>query len=103
MTLYLRNKEKQSLVNIELNRSSQGIVDLSSVVVIEPYSELLINNLDRKEEIIADFAMIGDLRGWLWEYYDVKYDKDDLGGVLDELRVILRDVAEKYSLSYIES
>lgn len=102
MNIRLKDNQKQAIVDIEVNKNSQGIVDLKSVVAIEPYSDFLIENIDKKEEIIADFGMIDELRGWLWEYYDIKGDKNDLSAVTEELRTMLGDIARKYELFYQE-
>ena len=62
MTLYLRNKKGQTLVDIEVyniipaNQSEPGI-DISASIIIGPYSQLLLRAAD-KQQVIEDFEFL---------------------------------------------
>jgi hypothetical protein len=50
------------------------------------------------------FSHIQELRGWLWETYfnGQKSDPSKYDDVIAVLRVMLKDVAQKYDLIYVE-
>lgn len=104
MILFLRNKHNQSIVDIELYINDDGAVELYPSVIIEKYSKFLLENLNIANEIISDFSAIDDLRGWLWEsYFGLRQNtKDEYDNVLEIVRTALREVANKYNLSYVE-
>ena len=55
MVLYLRNKENKTILDLEVwvkTENDYSFVELRSVVDIKHYSELLLNNLDKKNKII---------------------------------------------------
>ena len=61
MTLFIRNKKNKSIVDIDLwikNEGKRDYVELRSSVIIDTYSELLLNNLDRKDEIVKDYLQL---------------------------------------------
>lgn len=98
MTLFLRNKRNQTVLDLEL-WEQQGMVDLSSVVVIDTYSEFLLENLERSAEVVADFKELSELRGWLFERF--AYEKRrNFDEVLAALKSILTTVAKKYGLIF---
>ena len=68
MVLFIRNKKNRSIVDLDVY-TKEGYIEITSCVLIDTYSEFLLENLDRKEEIISDFNEISELRGWLWEKY----------------------------------
>lgn len=100
MTLFLRNDKNQSIVDIEINFTKDN-QDLRSVVVIEYYSKLLLENLNRSEEVIKDFSEIDELRGWFWEVYmemtTIPSQRDCVEKVSNKLVML----ADKYNLNYV--
>lgn len=100
MTLFLRNDKNQSVVDIEINFSKDK-QDLHSVVVIEHYSKLLLDNLDRSEEVIKDFAEIDELRGWFWEVYMEMTNEPSQKDCVEKVKGFLMTLADKYKLSYV--
>lgn len=96
MTIFLRNSKKQSIVDIEVSEN-----DISSAVSIEFYSQLLLENLHRREEVINDFTQIDELRQWFWEVYTENTDAPSLNDLLRQLEMILLPIADKYNLYYI--
>lgn len=107
MILFLRNDKRVSIVDIECfvkTEDERKFVEISSCVIIKPYSEFLLKNLDKKDEIINDFSEIDELRGWLWESYFMGGDNDpkEYGNVIEILRKRLKEIAEKYDLAYVE-
>lgn len=107
MILFLRNKKRQSIVDIDCYVKTEDgcrFVELHSSVIIDTYSKFLLENLDRKDEIIKDFSEIDELRGWLWENYFMGGDNDpekytDIIGIL---RNDLNKIGIKYHLTYVE-
>jgi hypothetical protein len=61
MVLYLRNEKNETLVDIEIYEK-EDYVELSSIIIIEPYSKLLLTQKN-KEQIIRDFEFLSELRG----------------------------------------
>jgi hypothetical protein len=107
MILFLRNDKNESIVDIEcFVKSEEGrrFVELHASVIIEPYSKFLLENLDRKDDIIADFSKVSELRGWLWESYFMGGDNDpeEYDNIIEILRKELQKMAEYYKLSYVE-
>lgn len=107
MTLFLRNKNNRSIVDLELyvkKENGKQFVELHSGVIIDKYSEFLLENLDKKEEIIEDFTEISELRGWLWEsfFMDDENDGSKYQEVLSLVRARLKETAKKYNLYYVE-
>lgn len=115
MALFLRNAKNETIVDIELNvvrddsyRDENEIyhnthIELHSVICINTYSKLLIDNLDRKEEIISEFHELSELRGWLWECYFIGRIND--AKEYHNVRAIVEDrlkrVAVKFGLSFV--
>jgi hypothetical protein len=103
MTLYLRDKNNNTIVDIELSKGKE-FVDIRVAIDIKQYSNLLLNNLDRKGEVIGMFDSISNLRGWLWEDYTPRYGnkpssyKDIKALVMESLT----DTARMYGLTVVE-
>lgn len=100
MTLFLRNKDNRTIVDIELNEGKNGL-DLRVATDIETYSEILLENLDRQEEVVKDFSEIDNLRGWFFEVFMEMTDKPDITKAQTEIKKTLIPVAEKYNLFYV--
>lgn len=109
MTIYLRNENNDDILYCELwqegDMDNKGLyLDLKCILEIGAYSGLLINNLDRKDEVIKDFVSLSNLRKWLWEtvgaYFNGNKDYyEKIHGMLGE---IFNEVANKYNLKYVE-
>jgi hypothetical protein len=107
MILFLRNNENRTIVDIECfvkTEDEHSFIELLASVIIDEYSKFLLENLDKKDEIINDFEALSDLRGWLWKKYFVgsNNDPEEYQNVITELRILLKGVANKYNLSYVE-
>jgi hypothetical protein len=107
MILFLRNDKRESIVDIDCyvkTEEERKFVEISSSVIIKSYSEFLLKNIDRKDEIISDFSEIDELRGWLWESYFMGGDNDpkEYDNVIEILKKGLKEIAEKYDLAYVE-
>lgn len=108
MTLFLRNRDGKTLVDIELYTKTDGsysYVEVSSSINIENYSLLLLDTIKNHQyEIIGLFDELSELRGWLWEVYfcSTKNTKAEYANVLAELRKYLRKIAHDYDLQYVE-
>jgi len=107
MILFLRNKRRQTIVDLDCyvkTEEGRRFVEISSSVMIDTYSKFLLENLDRKDEIIEDFTIISELRGWLWEKYFCGGDNDpeEYENIITQLQALLQGIAEKYNLYYVE-
>ncbi len=107
MILFLRNDKRESIVDIECfvkTEDEHKFVEIHASVIIKPYSEFLLKNIDRKDEIISDFTEIDELRGWLWESYFMGGDNDpeEYDNIIKILRAELKEIANKYKLAYVE-
>lgn len=100
MTIYLRDKENRTVVDIELNFTANK-QDLHSCVVIENYSMLLLDNLDRSGEVINDFSELSELRGWFWEVYMEMSDSPNFKDAKEQVEAKLSIVAKKYNLHIV--
>ena len=104
MTIYLKNKENEILLEIEVwvkTEDSISYCELSSVVDIKNYSIMLLDTPQADQsEFISTFDQLSELRGWLWETYFTGRNNDasEIDEVIDALKIILRKVADKYSL-----
>jgi hypothetical protein len=110
MTLFLRNKENESVVDIELFIEKCGYVELKSVICLKQYSklllELVISEKSEKEihDFINEFEDLSELRGWLWEdYFATKRNNyEEFENVCTALREKLKTVAKKYNLVLVQ-
>jgi len=107
MILFLRSQKNRTIVDIECfvkTEEGRKFIELHASVMIREYSKFLIENLDRKDEIIRDFDELSELRGWLWESYFLGGDNDpnEYSTVIQIVRGKLQDVANKYNLYYVE-
>jgi len=110
MILFLRDQNNNTIVDLECwvktaeDNKDYKYIELSVTVDIFYYSVFLLTNPDKQSEIIRDFSDIQELRGWLWEVYfnGQRSDPDKYADVLAKLREMLKTVANKYDLSYVE-
>ena len=110
MTICLRTSDNKTLVDIEIYDK-----DLSSVVDIKNYSEMLWDVIDTLQghrdvvhadnlikEIINIFDSLQELRGWLHETYISTVNKNPTRQDIEkEVRNILENVATKYNLKIV--
>jgi hypothetical protein len=106
MTLFLRNQDNQTIVDIELF-TKDGCVELNSTICILTYSKLLFELLINKSEdeikvFIQIFDNLSELRGWMWETYFAtkKNTESEYSNVLKEVTNILKNIAEQYNLIF---
>lgn len=107
MILFLRNQKNETIVDLEVyvkTEDDNKFIEVSSSIIIDTYSQFLLDNINRAKVIIKDFSNISELRGWLWEVYfnggDNNPDKYD--DVLKTLRSYFNKIADKYNLIYVE-
>lgn len=104
MVINLRNKDKQNVVDIEINVAVRDwnlseYVDLRISVDLELYSKILLDNIDRKEEVIDDFVEIDQLRTWLHEsFLMLSNTVKDYQRVVDAVKKRVTDIGDKYGL-----
>lgn len=106
MIFFLRNQNNKTVFEVEIwiNKiDDYSFVEISPSVNIENYSFMLLNS-KQKFEMIADFDELEGLRGWLWEVFfagkknEAKYYDE----IIEELRGILQEKAEKYNLILVQ-
>ena len=109
MTLFLRNEKNETILDLEVwvkTEDSYSFVELSSSINIKNYSLMLIKNTDKEKQIemISDFDELSELRGWLWEVFFMvkKNEPEEYEFVVQELKVILKKVADKYGLFVVQ-
>jgi hypothetical protein len=84
MIIFLRNERNRTILDLDCYVKTEytgeptpmKFVEISADVAIDTYSKFLLENLDRKDEIIEDFSEMSELRGWLWERYFMGGDND---------------------------
>lgn len=104
MILFLRDKNNNTIVDTECY-TKDGYVEISSGVCIDYYSKFLLESDEAlRDEIIAEFDALQELRGWLWESYFMgrKNTDKEYDDVIEALRVIFRNLARKYDLGFVE-
>lgn len=104
MTLFLRDKNNQTVLDVDFYKN-EGALELSAVVCIIPYSRLLLSlDSNMQYEAMVYFEALQELRGWLWETWFMgrRNTADEYDAVLKDLREQLKDVAQKYGLWYTE-
>ncbi len=71
MTLFLRDKNNITLVDIDLyikTEDDHKYVEISSTIDITTYSRFLLNTPEKfRAKVIMYFASLSELRGWMWE------------------------------------
>jgi hypothetical protein len=107
MILFLRDQNNDTIADIECfieTEDDNRFIELHSSIDIHNYSKYLLNNLDNSREIIRIFDYLSELRGWLWERFFMgsKNDPEKYDEVIEILRKLLKGIAEKYKLHYVE-
>lgn len=109
MTLYLRNKENKTILDVDIwvkKEDGDSFVELSSSVIIKNYSLMLLKNTDKEKqlEMILDFETLSNLRGWLWEVFFMTKQNEpkEYDLAVTELKSILKKVADKYDLRVVQ-
>lgn len=109
MTIFIRDQKNKTILDLEYyieTKDNYSFIEISSSIIIDTYSQFLVNNLNRKDEIIQDFDDLSELRGWLWEVYFMSEKNigsdEQYSNVLSKLREIIKGVANKYNLYYTE-
>ena len=103
MIIYLVNEKNQRLLDVEIwvkEEDGKRFIELNSVVPIVAYSNFLLENIDRKNEIINTFDELNELRGWLWEVYFLggQNNPDEYDNVIKELKTIIKKVGKDFNL-----
>jgi hypothetical protein len=106
MILYLRNKENRTIVDVEIyvkKQNNKEFVELRSVIVIETYSKFLLENIKIANQIINDFQIISELRGYMWEDYFLEKDNtpEELNNVIKIVSEHLKNIGKKFDLTFV--
>lgn len=91
MTHYLRSKEGDTVVDIEVTTD-----DLHCVIDIKEYTKLLFENENRKEEVVDDFWELQEMRGSYFELLLCDIMSPD-----EHAKQLCKAVAKKYDLFYV--
>jgi len=105
MTIYLRNKDNETIVDIEItNKSNDKPIDLHSAVDLRLYSQLLLSLREgERAKCINTFEALQELRGWYWERW-LEMEAPEDHTVRDvELAImgILNPICEAYNLKVV--
>jgi 2-oxo-4-hydroxy-4-carboxy--5-ureidoimidazoline (OHCU) decarboxylase len=100
MTIFLRNRQNKTIVDIELMKN----LDISVSIDIEEYSKLLLEQPGKLEQykLIKAFSFISELRGWLWEVFYVNSKNKDFGTMKAQISRIVGDIGKDYNLKIME-
>jgi hypothetical protein len=104
MIHYIRDKKGKTLLDLEVFQYEGESPDLSSTVIVEPYSRFLLDQdtIHKKETAIFVFDRLSEARGWYWETYretiNKNPSKEDVEGVIGEM---VKGGAEALGLSYV--
>ena len=104
MTIFIRNKKNRSLVEIEVYSNKDGTCkDISSGVVIDTYSELLLNeeNKDAQQYIVSRFSDIDELRAWYWEVFNGDGENPTTKQTTDAIMEIIKPICLKLDLGIV--
>lgn len=111
MILFLRTEKNKNVFEVDIytgmyegSSPKQNYLELGTTLYIREYSNLLLANQNKAEEIIRNFEALMDLRSWLWEGYfgSKKNTEEDFPKVLKLLRTMLEKVAQEYNLTVVE-
>ncbi len=101
MTIYLRNENNDTLVDISVWEKHNS-PDLRSCVIIKNYSKFLLENPYRRHEVIKVFDDLSEMRGWLHEVYlyveNKNATKED---VIRRVKLILQGVCNNFKLNIV--
>jgi len=104
MTLFLRDSKNRSILDVEC-WVKNNYVELSSAINIANYSLLLLSETDKIKQfqLIKDFNVLSELRGWLWEVYFMSKSnvEQEYDNVIKELKVLLKRIGNKYDLHLV--
>jgi len=100
MTLFLRDRQNRTLVDIELMKN----LDISVSIDIEEYSRLLLEQPGKLEQhkLIKAFSFIDELRGWLWEVFYTTQRNKDFDTMKAQITKIIADIGMEFNLKLIE-
>ena len=104
MVLFLRDKDNTTVVDISLYKT-KGHIELSSSVMIIPYSKLLLATEKEKQgRIMEVFDFLSELRGWLWETHFMgrKNTDSEYNEVQGKVRTFLDDIGNLTDLHRVE-
>ncbi len=101
MTIYLRNENNRTVVDMELWENKESGMDLRVATNLRTYSEILLNNIERKDEVIEDFNSIDEMRGWFHEVYMEMAESPNFKEAREEVEAKLFMAAKKYNLHIV--
>ena len=109
MTLFLRNKDNRTIVDINIYIKTENdykFIEISSSVDIFEYSNILLSLPDKRitQGFINDISNLSELRGWLWEVYFSTKDNDpsEFQKVIEIVKENLKTISEDYNLIFVE-
>lgn len=102
MTIYLRNDNNNSLLDLEVWRTKEGNLDVRGGVPIREYSKLLLANQENAQLVIDGFHDLDNIRGWYWEKYNETNPNHSMHDLLQEIRsVFLEPLCKQFNLSVV--
>jgi len=104
MIHYLRNEKGDTLLDLEVY-PKEGVIDMTSAVSIEHYTDFLLS-LDDAEQQKAKivFEKLSEVRGWYWEVYRELINKDpSIKDVNSIIELMVQSAAGVTKLQYVKS
>jgi len=102
MTIYLRDRDNNTLLDISIWEKGDDGVDLRSNVIIKHYSKFLLENPYRRHEVIKVFDDLSELRGWLHErYLSVENSTATKDQVIIKVTEMLKIIAKDFKLNVV--
>lgn len=102
MTIYLRNEQNNSLLDLEVWRTEEGHYEVKGGVPIREYSKLLLANQDKAQLVIDIFNDLDNIHGWYWERYNEHNRGHSMHDLLQEIRtVFLEPLCKQFNLSIV--
>ena len=75
-----------------------NIINIISSINLFIFSNFLLDNLNKKDEIIYDFDDLDNIAGHIFNKYDVKNEGNNYKNIITEIKNKLKIVADKYNL-----
>lgn len=104
MVIYLRDKNKENLFEVEIWENKEGI-EVKPHIYFKNCAEHVLNNFTNLmylRDFISEFDYLEELRGWYFEKYRQSKKPQDYASVLKELRTIIRLIAQKFDFYVVE-
>jgi hypothetical protein len=99
MTIYLRNEQNNSLLDLEVWKTKDNQFEVRAGIPIAAYSELLLSSPKEDQDyIIEAFEDLDNLRAWYWERFNEMNPGHTFKQLTEAIMEILKPIAERLKL-----